>query len=130
MKRFTAMLMAIILCHAPTIVFAQQQGAIERTRDYWFAYATKLPIGAVVRVRTTDGTRHTGILVRVDEEGIIVEPKTRVPEPPLRVVFQELQQLELKQNGSSLAKAVAIGAAVGAGTFFGVLLLLVATAWD
>jgi uncharacterized protein (DUF2062 family) len=52
-----------------------------------------------------------------------------VPEPPQRIRFGELDQLEPKQNGSSVAKAVAIGAAVGAGTFLGILMLLAAS-WD
>ena len=47
--------------------------------------------------------------------------------PAARV--DQLVQLELKQDGSSLAKAVAIGAAVGAGTFLGILLILAAS-WD
>jgi uncharacterized protein (DUF2062 family) len=80
-------------------------------------------------VRTADGKRQTGVLTHVDQDSITLQPRTRVPEPPQRIRFGELDQLEPKQNGSSVAKAVAIGAAVGAGTFLGILMLLAAS-WD
>ena len=54
----------------------------------------------------------------VDREGIMVGPESRVPEPAIRFPYGEIQQIELKGHGSSIAKAAAIGAAIGAGTFF------------
>ena len=47
-------------------------------------------------------------------------------EPPLRIAFSQLDQLQLKENGSGVAKAIGIGIAVGAGAFFGIALLLAA----
>ena len=129
MKRFTSAVVIVTLLISNVGLFAQQPAAV-RSREYWFSYVGKLPIGSTVRVRTSDGRRFTAVLAVVDEQGITLEPKTRVPEAPRRILFDRLTQLELKQNGSSVGKSVAIGAAVGAGTFFGVLLLLMASAWD
>jgi hypothetical protein len=130
MKRLTSAVVMMTFLISNAGLLAQQPDAVPRSREYWFSYAGKLPIGSTVRVRTSDGRRLTAVLAIVDEESITVEPKTRIPEPPRRIPFDQLSQLELKQNGSSVAKSVAVGAAVGAGTFFGVLLVLMATAWD
>ena len=127
MKRVLSAILMTTLSISNGSLFAQQRDTAGRSREYWFAYAEKLPIGSTVRVRTSDGRRQTAVLAVVDREGITLEPKARIPEPPRRVSFDQLEQLELKQNGSSVAKAVAIGAAVGAGTFLGILALLAAT---
>lgn len=128
MKRLISFL--IITCMlAPAIAFAEQGIVVDRSPAYWYAYAGKLPIGATVRVRTTDGKRHTAVLSLVDRDGITVEMKTRVPEPARRFPYDQIQQLELKGNGASMAKAAAVGAAIGAGTFI-TLLALLAASWD
>ena len=122
----TVVLMCLL---APGAAFAGQGVVVERTPEYWFSYAQKLPIGATVRVRTTDGTRRTAVLALVDRDGITVELKSRIPEPARRISYDQIQQLELKTNGSSIAKAAAVGSAIGAGTFLG-LLALFAASWD
>src|SRR5688572_20936651 len=128
MKTFISsiVLMCVI---APGTMLAGQGVIVERTPAYWFSYAEKLPIGATVRVRTTDGTRRTAVLALVDRDGITVELKSRIPEPARRISYDQIQQLELKTNGSNIAKAAAVGSAIGAGTFLGLLALLAAS-WD
>ena len=128
MKTLTSFIILMFLL-VPRVTFAGQGVIVDRTPAYWFAYAEKLPIGATVRVRTSDGTRRTAVLAVVDRDGITVELKSRIPEPPRRIPYDEIQQLELKTNGSSIAKAAAVGSAIGAGTFFG-LLALFAASWD
>lgn len=128
MKRVTSTILMTALLVSNTGLTAYQGDRVQRTSDYWYAYASKLPIGSTVRVRTSDGKRQTGVLTGVDQDSITLQPKTRVPEPPRRVRFGQLEQLELK-GGSSAAKAVAIGVAAGVGTFFGILLLIAAN-WD
>ena len=123
-------LLVIITCLvAPAIAFAEQGIVVDRTPAYWYGYAEKLPIGATVRIRRTDGKRHTAVLSLVDRDGITVEMKTRIPEPARRFAYDQIQQLELKGNGASMAKAAAVGAAIGAGTFI-TLLALLASSWD
>jgi hypothetical protein len=128
MRRFISSIVLACLL-APGAAFARQGTVVERTPEYWFSYAEKLPIGATVRVRTTDGKRHTAVLALVDRDGITVELKSRIPEPARRISYDQIQQLELKTNGSNIAKAAAVGSAIGAGTFLG-LLALVFSSWD
>jgi hypothetical protein len=101
-------------------------GSTSQDADVWRRYAAQLPIGSIVRVRTTDGERLTAVLMATDEAGITVMPKTRIPEPARPVAFDRLVQLELARDGSNLAKAAAVGGAVGAGVFVGLLMLLFA----
>jgi hypothetical protein len=130
MTRFISSLLLMCLV-APTLAMSAAQGTtFDRSPEYWYAYASKLPIGATVRVRTTDGKRHTAVLALVDASGIALELKTRIPEPARRIPYNELTQLELaNKNGSNLAKAVAVGAGVGGGIFF-VLVAILASSWD
>jgi hypothetical protein len=129
MKRFIASIVLTCML-APGASLAGQGIVVDRSPEYWYSYAEKLPIGATVRVRTIDGKRHTAVLAVVDRDGITVERKSRVPEPARRFPYDQIQQLELKTNGgASMAKAAAVGAAIGAGTFVGLLALLAAS-WD
>lgn len=129
MKRLASIVVLMGLL-APGVALAGQGVVVERTPGYWYAYAEKLPIGATVRVRTTDGKRLNAVLALVDRDGITVELKSRVPEPARRIPYEQIQQLELTTaNGASMAKAAAVGAAIGAGTFVGLLALLAAN-WD
>jgi hypothetical protein len=128
MKRCISLFVLICLL-APLAAFAGQGTVVDRSPNYWYSYAGRLPIGSTVRLRTTDGRRHTAVLTVVDQAGITVELKSRIPEPARHVRFDEIQQLELKTNGSNIAKAAAIGSAIGAGTFLGLLALLAAN-WD
>ena len=129
MKRYVSSLVLMCLL-ASSVALADQGVVVDRTPAYWYAYAEKLPIGSTVRIRTTDGKRHTVVLSLVDRDGITVETKSRIPEPARRVPYEQIQQLELKtNNGASMAKAAAVGAAIGAGTFI-TLLALLAASWD
>jgi hypothetical protein len=131
MKRILSLGIAVALLITTPAVNAQSPGiTTARSADYWLRYTAKLPIGATVRVRTADGKRMTAVLAIVDETGITVEPKTRVPESPRHIAFDQLAQVELKENHSNAAKSAAIGVATGAGTFFGILLILAAVAYD
>ena len=95
----------------------------------WRQYAQTLPVGSILRVRTASGERLTGTLLVVGAEGITVSPRTRVPEPTREIRFDAIQQMDIVTGqGASLVRAIAIGAGVGAGVFFGLLLMAVA-AW-
>lgn len=129
MKRMVSIVVLMGLL-VPGVALAEQETVVERTPGYWYSYAEKLPIGSTVRLRTTDGKRHTVVLTLVDRDGITVESKSRIPEPARRIPYDQVQQLELRTgNGASMAKAAAVGAAIGAGTFVGLLALLAAN-WD
>ena len=116
--------------HHVLAVITSALPASAQTTDYWLRYPEQLQIGSTIRVRTTDGKRTTAVLAIVDDTGITIEPKTRRPEPPRHIPFDQLAQIELKEHGGmGGGKAAAIGVATGAGTFFGILLILLAS-WD
>jgi hypothetical protein len=119
---------ALIGSNVPVNAQALSSGG-DRSEDYWMKYTERLPIGSTLKIRTTDGKRMTAVLAIVDNAGITVEPKTRVPESPQVIPFNQLAQVELKDHGSSVAKAIAIGAGIGGATFLG-LLLWALSAWD
>ena len=125
MRRIISLAVLVAFIAGPAAADAQ-------STDYWSKYAAKLPIGSTVRVRTADGRRFTAVLAIVDDTGITVAPKTRRPEAPRHIPFDQLTQLELRLEGDgSVAKAAAIGVASGVGAFFGMLLILFATtSWD
>lgn len=101
--------------------------AARQDPDVWQRYAARLPIGSTVRIGTTDGERLTAVLMIVDDSGITVKPKTRIPEPARQVPFDRLVKLEIAGEGASVARAAAIGGGVGAGVFLGLLMLLFAS---
>jgi hypothetical protein len=131
MKRSVSLIVIFALVSCAVSASAQSAAPPARSRDYWVRYTEKLPIGSTIRLRTSDGKRLTAVLAIVDETGITIEPKTRRPEPPRHITFDQLEQLELQQrNGMGAGKAAAIGVATGVGTFFGILLILLASSWD
>ena len=111
-------------------VLSSAAAAGAQSRDYWIQYASKLPIGSTVRVRTIDGKRTTAVLAIVDDAGITIAPKTRRPEPPRHIPFDQLSQIELKQTGMGTGKAVAIGVATGVGAFFAIMAIVFAGIGD
>jgi hypothetical protein len=143
MKRIISSIIAVVVIASSVSINAQgrtgaaqnsssavdSSGRFVRSHQYWMAYAGKLPIGSTVRVRTTDGKRMTAVLAIVDDSGITLEPKTRIPERPMHVPYEKLDQLSLKENGNNVGKAVGIGMAVGVGSFLGLVAIL-ASAWD
>ena len=129
MKRLCALLMMSALafpdCAArgPALVAAQR---VADPPELWRAYAEKLPIGSIVRIRTSDGDYFAASLLVVDATGITVKARSRMSEPALHLAFDRLEQLEIEPlNGGpgARAAAVAIGIATGVGTFFGTLFI-------
>jgi hypothetical protein len=92
----------------------------------WRAYTAKLPIGSTLRIRS-DRDRFFASLVAVDDTGIVVKPKTRVPERLRHLSFDALDEIELYPDGKTADRAGAIvaGVGAGAGAFFLLLLALI-----
>jgi hypothetical protein len=82
-----------------------------------------------VRVGARDGQRFLASLIAVDDTGVVVKPRSRVPEPARHVSFDDLERLDLYEGGTAMNRGAAIVAAVGAGVgvFFLSALALVST---
>jgi hypothetical protein len=88
----------------------------------WRDFAGQVAVGSELKVRLADGTRFRATLVRVDESGLLLQPKTRVPVPLQTVAYDAIAELEpTKKGGIGAGKAVAIGLGVGAGAFWGMV---------
>ena len=89
-------------------------------------YVQKLPIGSRVRVHLVDGRQERGTLMDATAERLVIQPRTRIPERPVQIPIDRVAAVELERGNGSVARAIGIGIAAGAGAFFGILLLFAA----
>jgi hypothetical protein len=90
-------------------------------------YVQRIPLGSPVRVQFANGKEMRGTLMKATDQNIVVQPKTRVPEPALEIPLGEVMGIALEsKKGGSVAKTIGVGVAVGVGAAVGFLLFLVA----
>lgn len=90
------------------------------------AYVRQLPVGSRVRVSLADGRVLKGTLIKADADPIVVQRRTRIPEPPVQIALADLHGVEIEKNGGGAGRSIAIGAAAGAGAALATLLFLAA----
>jgi hypothetical protein len=86
-------------------------------------YVQRLPVGTAVTVDRTSGLRVRGTLMKATADSLVVQPRTRVPEPPVEIALADVLAVTPEsRNGGSVGRAIAAGVAAGAGaalvTFF------------
>jgi hypothetical protein len=127
-SRSIALILIVTLSSAMTTARLAAQAT---STDVLRSYVEKLPIGSTVKVKMKEGKGVKGTLMLVESDAIVVKPKTRIARPERRLPLTEIEFVELQErNGSSIAKAVGIGLATGAGAFLGLMLLAVAIIED
>ncbi len=90
-------------------------------------YVRTLPAGMVVRVDRLGGRSMRGTLMKTTDQLIVVQPRTRVPEPAVEIPFSEVVRVTPESStGASLGKAIGVGAAAGAAAALGVFFVIVA----
>ena len=91
-------------------------------------FVQKLPLGTQVQVDRVQGRTVRGTLLKTSPEAVTVQPRTRLPEPPVDIRMADIVRVqpEATGNGRSLGKAIGIGAAAGGGAALGVFLILIA----
>lgn len=89
-------------------------------------FVQRLPVGSQVRVERSTGRTTRGTLMSATADAIVVQPATRLPEAPVTIPTSEILRVTLDAGSGGLGRSIAIGAAIGAGATFGVLLLLAA----
>ena len=95
--------------------------------DVWRAFAEKIEVGARLKVHLRDGRRVTATLIQARPDGVLLQPRTRIPVPVQQVPYRDIVSMERDEGrGIGVGKAIAIGVASGVGAFFGTLLILVA----
>lgn len=85
------------------------------------SYVATLPPGGRVTVTTIDGERFAAILLKVEGDEVLLQPRGRLPEAPRAMPLAQIGALEPDRGSSSVAKAAVIGVAAGAATFLGLL---------
>jgi hypothetical protein len=133
MKRTLALIVSVALASAGCTA-ARAQGPRVPTRPdtrqpdttVMASYISQLPLGARVRVSLADGTTVRGILMKADADPIVVQKRTRIPEPPLEIPIRDVVALELEAKNGNTGRAIAMGAAAGAAAALGVLMILAA----
>jgi hypothetical protein len=88
------------------------------------AYVKALPAGTKITITAADGETLKATLMAVQDEAIIVRPRTRIPEPAQTIPLQRIASVEAQQANGGLGRAIAIGAGVGAGAALGVFLAI------
>ena len=128
LTRVVAFVLAALLA-SPLPLRAAQEAVMGP--DVWRAFAQSLDVGQTVAVRLKNGQRFKATLLQASDEAMTLQPKTRVPVPPQRVPFAEVEAMEVQKGGGiGVGKALAIGIASGVGTFLGMLAILFATVGD
>jgi hypothetical protein len=89
-------------------------------------YIRQLPVGSHVRVTLAGGSVIHATLMRRDTDPIVVQRRTRIPEPPIELAVRDIRALEIETGTSNPGRVVAITAAAAAGATLGVLLVLAA----
>ena len=117
----------IVLFAAPDV---RAQGAVTGP-ELWRSFAARIEPGKMLKVRLTSGQRFSATLLQISDEGLTVQPKTRVPVAPQLVPFAQVASLEIDSGkGANIGRAIAIGAAVAAGAFFGLMAITFALLGD
>ncbi len=90
-------------------------------------YVRQLPLGTNVRVDRAGDRTVRGTLLKVGDQTLVVQPRTRVAVPPIEVPLSDVTRVTVDTNGgNSLAKAIGAGIAAGAGAAAAVILILIA----
>jgi hypothetical protein len=92
--------------------------------------AEKIPTGSRVSLALADGKRFKAVLLAIDQGGLVVQQRTRLPEAPLRLDPAEVVYLELDVPRAGSGKMIAIGVGIGSGVTLAFLALLAAAISD
>jgi hypothetical protein len=99
--------------------------------ETYVRYIRSLPVGSRVKVALHRGARLDAVLVAADDAGVIVKPRTRIPEPERGIPMSEIASIELHASeGMGVGKAILIGVAAGGGAIPTILFITLATGWD
>jgi hypothetical protein len=90
-------------------------------------FVRTLPPGTPLKVDRMHGRSVRGTLLKVTPELLIVQGKTRLPEPPIEIPLGDVMRVTPDTgNGNTLAKAIGVGVAVGAGAALAFFMVIAA----
>lgn len=116
MRKLIAFALTALVGVSPAAAAAQRPATSAEEVKAVQEMAAALRPGSRVKVHTKDGRRITATLMSTTDDAIVVKRESRVPEPAVTIRFDELARLQRdERSGMSLAKAIGIGVATGAG---------------
>ena len=134
MRRATAMLLcaglalpgcATARAGGVTIAPARVQPGVES--HVLAEYVQRLPPGSDLRIGRRTGGTLRGTLVKATALSVVVQPRTRVPVPPIEIPLTDVVSVIPETPGRThVGKVIGLAAAAGAGAALGVLMLLAA----
>lgn len=113
---------------APAGETPQQSRPVDR--ELLRKYVSQLPLGAMVRVETTDGKSFKGVLMALESDVVVVQPRTRLPEPARRIPFDVIVSLAPESRDLGVGQALGIGVGAGAASFIALFLIVWAALGD
>ena len=122
-------LLALILA----VTLGVSTGAAAQTQaEIWRSFAEKIKVGSEVDVRLQDGQRFRATLLGTRDDGLLLQPRTRVTVPVQAVPYEAIARMEPRAEGKGMGagKAAAIGVASGVGTFFAIMAIIFAVVED
>jgi hypothetical protein len=94
-------------------------------------YVQRLPPGTTIKVERIEGKSLRGTLMKATDRSLIIQPKTRIPEPAVEIVYADVVRITPDTgNGNYIGKAIGIGAAAGAGAALTVFFIILAAYGD
>jgi hypothetical protein len=118
-------LLLILALMAPTSAAAQVPP------DVWRGFVEKVDAGTELNVRLRDGMRFRAVLVGVQPDAVLLQPRTRITVPVQSVPYDAIASLERRQQtGMGAGKAAAIGVGTGVAAFFTIMAIVFAAFSD
>lgn len=134
MKRPLAFLLCVLMAApgcattgAPRVAPASAPAQRQADRAVLAEYVQSLPPGSAVRIDLANGRVFRGTLMKATSDMVVVQPRTRIPEPPLEIDIDEVLRLTPDTpGGSSIGKAIGIGLAAGGAAALAVFAIIIA----
>jgi hypothetical protein len=121
MRTVAGVLTVVMILAGPVLAQAPPQAGV------WRAFAERVEVGSRIAMRLSDGRRIQAVLVQAAPDGLLVQPRTRVPVPVQQVPYGDIVSIErVEGRGIGAGKAVALGVASGVGAALGTFLLIIA----
>jgi len=126
-NRFVATCAAVLFMGVAVMPAAHAQEQAQTRAETWRTFAERLAVGTQLVVRVEGQRRFQATFIGARPDVLVLQPKARVPVAMQEVPYGSVVSLELhRSSGMHPARAVAIGAATGAGVFFVILGVLFA----
>lgn len=91
-------------------------------------YVQQLPLGSMVRIDLAGGRVLRGTLMKAGNDSLIVQLRTRIPEPPIEIALVDVLRVTPEpRNGTSVGKMIGIGLAAGAAAALAFFMIVIAT---